>query len=160
MSMADYEAAVRLVREHPELVSLAGRPCSETRIAEAERALGLRFPPTYRRFLGELGSISLVGIEDIYGIEPDGPIDAPASEAARWTLEDRAAGWLAPKLVVIARDGMGGHYVLDGRTAPPGAEYPVAVWELGTSRPDDRLEQVGPDFGAFFRDVVEYPDNW
>ncbi len=153
MSMTDYKAAVALVGQHPEHVVYVGAGCGEARIAEAEQALGMPLPPTYRRFLADFGSILFVG-DRIYGIKPDGPIDDPASYAVWVTLKNRAAGWLPPQLVIIAQDGMGGDYVLDGRAASPGAEYPVAIRESGLREPDGSLEVVAPDFGAFFLDRV------
>ncbi len=62
-------------------------------------------------------------------------------------------------MVAIAQDGLGDDYVPDGRAVPV-AECPVAMWELGISEPDGPLVVVAHDFGARFRDVVEYPDNW
>ncbi len=156
MSMNDFEVAAELVRRHPEIAIVPWRPCSQARIAEAERALGMTLPPTYRRFLAEFGNLHLRGYEGIDGVSPEGNIDEPKSAAVWETLEQRAKGWIPPGLVVIAADGMGDYYALDGRFEPPGAELPVIVWAPWTTNRDSSWEVDAPDFGAFFHDVVEH----
>ncbi len=130
------------------------------RIAEAEQALGLRFPPTYRRFLTGVGALYVAGVEGIFGVSPLGRVTDRTSHAVWLTLTGITNGWVTPGLVAVAHDGIGDYYVLDGRTAPEEAEFPVSVWVPGLSRPACHLEVIAHDFGAFFRDVVEYPDNW
>ncbi len=61
-------------------MSIAGRSCGEALIAEAERALEVTIPPTYRRFLREFDSLSLVGTKGIYVLASNGPIHADPSE--------------------------------------------------------------------------------
>jgi hypothetical protein len=69
MTMRDYEAARKMLLEHGGLADFAG-PRDEGLIEQAEQVLGLRFPPTYRRFLREFGSGSFGGTE-IYGVVDD-----------------------------------------------------------------------------------------
>lgn len=60
MSDADFQQALRIVDENPGRAAFVGGR-DEMLVAEAERALGVEFPPSYRRFLEELGAGSFGG---------------------------------------------------------------------------------------------------
>jgi antitoxin YobK len=52
--MEDYTEARELIERHDDLADFMGeRP--EELVARAEEALGVRFPPTYRAFVRDLG---------------------------------------------------------------------------------------------------------
>jgi len=154
MSMVDYEAASQLIFDHPGLIFYRGQPIDDARIGEAEAAVGVVFPPTYRRFLADYGALGF-GSEEYYGIRPTGAVTDPSSYAVWLTLDLISSGYLPKEMVIVGQDGMGGEYVLDLRRVAKGTECPVVYWHSGMSEPDDDLEVLGQDFGAFFKHEVE-----
>jgi hypothetical protein len=68
---------------------------------EAERVLGLTFPPSYRRFLEQLAG------------------------TMHFTLQDRQDADLPPAMLVHQYDGMGGTYVLDTSRPDETGEAPA-----------------------------------
>ncbi len=152
MTMADYEAALALVREHRDDADFAG-PRDERLVVAAEAALGLIFPPTYRRFLRELGAGG-IGSEEVYGVT-DGNFTQSSVPNGVWlTLRRRVRSKLPDSMVIVGGDGMGGDFVLDTARAGANGECPVTVWEPGLGE-DDELEIIAPDFGAFFLMIVQ-----
>ncbi len=145
MGMAELDAVLRLVEEHDDEADFVG-PREESLIEAAEQALGLRFPPTYRRFLLELGTGGFDG-EEIYGIISEDLGRAGVPNAIWLTLDERQSSGLPGSMVTIYNDGMGGFFVLDTAKPGKGGEPPVEVWQPGASQPDDTLEVVGDDFG-------------
>ena len=69
MGMAEIEQALALIQAYPERRHFVGRRDPQL-VYEAELALGLTFPPTYRRFLLELGAGGFAG-EEFYGVITD-----------------------------------------------------------------------------------------
>jgi hypothetical protein len=94
MSMKHYEQAVELIKSRGLGSQFVG-PKSEEVVARAEAALGIRFPPTYRRFCLEYG--------------------------AGWIY----AGVLEPKDLALAcvRDHYVGEYHKPGQPPKPGTPY-------------------------------------
>jgi len=141
--MDDYERAVALIEDNDEEADFDG-PKPPGLIELAERAVGLRFPPTYRRFLSEFGAGN-VGSTEIYGV-----IDEDFEHSS---VPD--AIWLAltqprPGLFVIYAVGEGTEFCLDiTRTASDGEMPVVAVDPSG-----DRQEEVASDFGGAFLMLV------
>ena len=146
--MAEVDEALRLIAQHPRSHFKGERP--EKLLVAAERALALTFPPSYRRFLQQLGAGAVGGFE-VYGVT-DEPFDGPIPDGVWATLDSRSSPSRLPAtMVVIGEDGMGGEYVLD---TAKGLEPPVEVWDGGASGPDDALERMADDFGAFLLDGV------
>lgn len=146
MGMHELETGLRLVAGHPDAFFIG--PRDESVVQAGEQALGLVLPPTYRRFVRELGAGSIRASE-FYGVLSE-DVAKPGVPNAVWvTLQDRGDG-LPDQLIVVGATGMGESYVLDGRQAGSDGEHPVSVWVLGLSTPEDTLEQVAPDFGTFF----------
>ncbi len=142
--MAEYERAVALLRENEDEVDSAGPRPSEL-IEVAERAVGIRFPPTYRRFLSDYGALSLGGTE-IYGVIDDDFEDSSIPDAIWHNLTSRREGLFSFYAV-----GEGTEFCLDTtRTAADGEMPVVAVDPSGEGR-----EEVAPDFGSAFLMLVE-----
>lgn len=152
MTMADYETALALVREHRDDADFAG-PRDERLVVAAEAALGLIFPPhlsplpartrrrrhRLRRDLWRHGR----QFHPIIGSE------RRLAHAAK-----------AITLQVARLDGYSGRrwngrdFVLDTARTGANGECPVAVWEPGLGGDDD-LEIIAPDFGAFLLMIVQ-----
>lgn len=152
MGMRELDEGLRLVTGHPNALFVG--PRDESVVQAAEEALGFLLPPTYRRFVRELGAGSIRGSE-FYGVVSDDLAVAGVPNGVWVTLLERREGGLPDRLIVIGATGMGEWYVLDGRQAGPDGEHPVVVWVLGLNTPDDALELVAPDFGTFFLAEVQ-----
>lgn len=150
MSVRDYEAAVATMARATGLQSFEG-PRDEGLVLAAERALGLRLPPTYRRFVREYGAGNF-GSFEIYGVISQNFETSSVPDAIWYTLGERRDGRLPQDLVVIGEDGAGTLYCV--RCGGP--EDEGAVIALPSARPLDKQAQtaVAADFGAFFLDGV------
>jgi hypothetical protein len=148
MGATAVDEALRLMLDE-DLADFVGEQPDDL-VAAAEDALGLRYPPSYRQFVGTLGAGSF-GSFEIYGIIAE-PFEGPVPDGVWATLDERAEpSNLPPSMIVIGVDGMGGTFVLD---TAKGAEPPVEVWHGGGSGPDDELERVAPSFGDFLLEMV------
>jgi hypothetical protein len=153
MGMGELEQALEAVRAS-DLADFVGRR-DPSLVTAAEDALGVSFPPTYRRFIAELGAGSFGGTEFYGAIDQN--FDASSVPDGIWlTLDERREFGLPRHLVVVGDTGTGAFYVLDTAGAEAGDECPVAVWEGGRSREGDMLEVVAPDFGTFFWTAIQH----
>lgn len=147
MGMSDYKKARELIRESEEDTDFEG-PRSEELVQKAERALGLEFPPTYRRFLREFGAGD-VGGEEFYGIINDQWEKSSVPDAIWCTLTARRKLGLPADLVVVGDTGDGEFYCL--QILPDGTDGPIV-----TFGPERKVgDKVASDFGKFFRERVE-----
>ena len=151
MSMRDYEEALALVEDHLDEADFEAQP--EERVQRAEQALGIRFPPSYRRFLLELGAGG-VGSEEIYGLVDDDFEDSRPPQAVGLTRELRRDGQISDDLVVIYNLGQGSYFALDTSRTGADGEAPVVSFTPGLNSAGDDLEVVAPDFGSFFLETV------
>jgi SUKH superfamily protein len=143
MSMQDVEAALHLVDKNPSAGRFVGSQDAEL-VAAAESALGVRFPPTYRRFLLELGAGDIAG-EEFYGITGPDLVRGPVPNGIWLTLDLRRNGLPEP-LVIVSSSGDGIWYALDTSQADASGESPVVALQLPESPP----KQIASDFGDFF----------
>ena len=144
MAMDDYERAVALIEDHEDEVDFDG-PKSPELIELAERAVGLRFPPTYRRFLSEYGAGNL-GSTEIYGV-----IDEDFEHSS---VPD--AIWLAlthprPGLFVFYAVGEGTEFCLDTTRPASDGEMPV----VAVLPSEETQDEVASDFGNAFLMLVQ-----
>jgi hypothetical protein len=144
----DYDAALEIVRSRPDLASFVG-PRDPSLVDAAEQALGLRFPPTYRRFLEDLGAGNF-GSFEVFGVIDDDFEESMVPDAIWYTLTERETE-LPENLVIVGEVGDGSLSAL--RIDGGGGEAPVVLHEPGAE--DAPQEVAYEDFGAFFRDGVE-----
>jgi hypothetical protein len=145
--MRDLEAGLDLVRANADAARFAG-PREERLVAAAERALGVRFPPSYRSFVRALGAGSIRGRE-FYGVIDDDWSAPGPPDAIGTTLAERSDNRLPEMLVIVGASGDGGWYVLDCAAPEQGGEVPVLIWS------PDAGGRVADDFGEFFAMLVE-----
>lgn len=145
--MRNLETGFELVRANADAARFAG-PREAPLIEAAERALGVRFPPSYRSFLGALGAGSIRGREFYGVIDADWSAPGPP-DAIGTTLAERAGSRLPAELVIVGASGDGGWYVLDCAAPGPGGEAPVLIWAHAAGG------RVADDFGQFFAMLVE-----
>lgn len=147
--MADLEGALAAIAGRPELAGFIG-PRAEIVALAAERRLGLRLPPTYRRFLLELGAGSF-GATEIYGVIDVDFERSSAPDAVWTTLQMREQSSLPADLVVI---GIENEEVICLRVRPKAEEGPVLV--INTSSGEEAgTRTVAEDFGAHLRARIE-----
>jgi hypothetical protein len=144
--MRDLEAGFELVRANADAARFAG-PREEPLIEAAERALGVRFPPSYRSFLAALGAGSIRGREFYGVIDEDWSTPGPP-DAIGTTLAERADNRLPEGLVIVGASDDGGWYVLDCAAPVEGGEAPVLIWA------QDAGGRVADDFGEFFAMLI------
>lgn len=151
MGAAEYETAVKTMKQHPGLMFFAG-PRAESLVEAAERALGLRFSATYRRFLLEFGAGSF-GAAELYGVI-DEQFDRSGVPDAVWcTLTEREEAQLPENLVVIQSSGDGGLVCLE--IGPSAADRaPVVAVHPGYSPAEQPRAILADDFGAHLLRLV------
>lgn len=166
MSMKDLEKAFELENEYfsPEEVSFSG-PCSEAAVKNAEIALAIKFPKTYRHFLLVKGSGG-VGSDLIFGMgsrdkEFSGPIPEVTAYHVVWSnLDERNRKWHPDFLISIYDLGEGTTYCLDLSQMNKDGECPVVVWPIFGYEATPVLEILAEDFGKFYLDCVEKQLEW
>jgi antitoxin YobK len=145
--MEDLDVALSLIRSRPDLARFVG-PREEALVVAAEEALGRAFPPTYRRFVRELGAGSF-GTCDLYGVIDDNFDDAAVPNGIWHTLTVRQFG-LPAELILISESADGIDFGLDTSQRDEINEAPVVEW---TARGTPRTI-VATDFGRFLLDNV------
>src|SRR5829696_7262685 len=147
MGMPELERGIEAARGDAR--SFFAGPRDAALVAAAEAALGLALPPTYRRFVSELGAGN-AGSHEFYGITTDNFISASVPNGIWLTLSEREQLGLPSVLVIVGEDGLGGYYVLDTSQKDANGESPVAIWKTGGGN----LAPFANDFGAFFLQAV------
>jgi hypothetical protein len=148
MGMEDVERALELVREREDEGTFAG-PRGDL-LPAAEEALGHPLPPTYRRFIEELGAGDIAGLET-YGVIDTDFEDSSVPDAIWFTLTERRDNDLPEGLVIVAQEIAGFYATLDTRGVGPGGEAPVVAWFQGPETAD----RLAEDFGAYFLERLE-----
>lgn len=141
--MNAYEEAATSLRTNPRSDFVGPRDL--TVVAAAEQRLGVRFPPSYRRFLLEFGCGN-VGSQEIYGVIDQDVERGPIPNAVSLNLKRRARGW-SPALFVIYESGDGTSHALDLDRLD--SEGEAAVWLLDVT--GNPTEQVAANFGEFLQ---------
>jgi antitoxin YobK len=152
MSVADVDNAINLTRQNPRASFLS--PRSEALILSAEAALGLPFPPSYRRFVSELG-YAAIGGQVIYGVASDNFIDSTVPNGVWVTLNERQFPNTPHEMIVVGSTGYCSFYVLDTARRTPDGECPVIEWWPGSGDDPADCKVVAEDFGAFFLMLVQ-----
>lgn len=148
--MADVEQALSLIGEHGAEASFVG-PRTELMARTAEKALGFKLPPTYRRFIRELGAGSFGGAE-IYGVI-DADFETSSAPDAVWaTLRAREENALPADLVIL---GHGDDEITCLRVRPRGEEGPVLLLYVGEDPERVGTQIIAPDFGEYLLTRVE-----
>ena len=103
-----------------------GSGATDREIADAERALGVRFPQSYKAFLSRFGHAQIY-YDTLYGLGPDVP---EGYGLVRSTFSERyeAQPLIPQHLVPIMNDGAGNNYCLD-TSKLHGGECPVVFWD-------------------------------
>jgi hypothetical protein len=152
MGMKEYSEAVSLMDTHPEHSDFLGeRP--NGLIALAQKALNLRFPPSYRQFLKERGAGGF-GTTEIYGIIRENFEASGVPDAVWLTLQERKQASLPQPLIIVYATGDGGYYCLDTSVQDGNQENPIIAFYPGFPMTSQPKERVATDFGEWLLTVV------
>lgn len=146
MAMTSYDTALEVIEQRPDLNEFIGAREEEV-VAAAERALNLKFPPLYRRFLRELGCGNF-GSSEIYGVCTSNFENSSVPDGIWLTLEERRSANLPLHYVILAALGDGPYAVLDTRFSYEPDQCPVKAW-LGRE-----MDMIASDFGEFLLQQV------
>ncbi|EME55671.1 cell wall assembly/cell proliferation coordinating protein, KNR4-like protein [Amycolatopsis decaplanina DSM 44594] len=149
MSLEARERLIELIRAHAGMANHADGE-SDASIGAAERALGVAFPPSYRRLVEEFGTWDIAG-EEFLGVYRTLAHGTELLGSVKETLDLRRDHGLLAELIVVMFDGMGGVIVLDSSKVDRFGEYPVFAW----FHVDEPLEKLGEDFGSFALELCE-----
>lgn len=141
MSLDEYHSAKLLIEE------MGGDfegPKSEALIESAERVLGLTLPPSYRRFLLDLGCGDINGLE-IYGVINERFEDSRVPDAIWLTLNERKSIGLDPAFVLIGDSGDGAYYAINTRMVDESGESPVVLLSMDGAQ----LKHLAASFGEY-----------
>jgi hypothetical protein len=147
MSMNNYEKARKLIAEAGGGDFEGAKP--ETLVAKAEIVLGVKFPPSYRRFLLELGCGDINGVE-VFGLINDNFENSTVPNGIWLTLNERKSINLDPAYVIIGDGGDGTYYALDTRQAGATGENPV----LRLSVDAKQSEKVADSFSSYLLNAI------
>lgn len=143
---------MRTIQDNVDTSDFMGaRPDALVRSAEA--ALGVKFPPSYRRFVTELGAGSIAG-EEFYGVTTSDFEVSSVPNGIWLTLTQRKTSGLPKHLVLVYGVGNGQYFALDTSKHSEDGESPLVVWTPGASKAEDELETAAADFGSFFLKTV------
>lgn len=158
MSMKDLDKALALIGQNADLARVIGER-GEALVRNAEDALSLDFPPTYRKFVSEVGAASMVG-EEFYGVIDDNFTNSSVPDAIWLNLRRRDRFSLPEEYFVFYNFGDGRDAALD--TAARGVDGECPVVELPTGFPKcDEARQIASDFGEFILRRLEAGlENW
>lgn len=152
MSMIDLSRAFSLIEQHQDLADFDG-PKPDELISQAENALGLPLPPTYKSFLKKYGCGSVAG-KEFYGVIHN-DFEASGIPDAIWlTLNERRMYQLPVKLILIYATGDGFYYALDSRQVNSDGEYSVVVWDPGAPK-EAGIEKIYNDYGEFLYSQID-----
>ena len=145
--MDDLNRFLDLVEEYEDEADFVG-PRDEALVAAAEAALGLSFPPTYRRFVAELGAGDIAG-QEFYGVISDEFVNSSVPNGIWLTLKARGEWSLPESMIVVAFDGGVDYFVIDTAKATGAQEPAVEIWRPGITGAEDELARAAVDFGEF-----------
>jgi hypothetical protein len=147
MTISKYQQARKLIEE-------AGGggfegPKSELLVAKAEAALGVKFPPSYRAFLLEMGCGDINGLE-ILGLI-DGNFQSSSVPNGIWlTLNERRVAGFNQAYVIIGEGGDGTYLGIDTMQVDEMGECPI----IRLSTDGKRIKQVADSFGQYLLDSI------
>lgn len=150
MSMEDLTRALSLIGERAGEAAFVG-PRTELVTRTAEKALGLRLPPTYRRFVLELGAGSF-GAAEVYGVI-DADFERSSAPDAVWaTLRAREENDLPADLVILGQED---DEITCLRVRPGDEEGEVLILNAGEDPDRVGTRVVARDFGEYLLARVE-----
>lgn len=142
--MAQIEDVFDVISRNASRADFVG-PITEAAIQDAEQRLGVRFPPSYRRFVEHYGCGG-IGPEEFFGLTE--PFISKCPNTAWYTLEVRKYG--LPESMIVVQDAGGDIiYCIDTDQTRDDGEAPVIAWIPGLPISEQTLKPVAPTFADF-----------
>jgi antitoxin YobK len=148
MSMQNYETACKLI-EHAGNGDFEGAK-TESLVTKAESVLGVKFPPTYRRFLLEFGC-GYIDPYEVYGLVDDNFEKSGIPDGIWLTLTKRKSIKLKPSYVIIGDVGDGTQYAINTGRVNAQGECPVVLLTVDGIE----IEIVANSFGSFLLGAIQ-----
>jgi SMI1-KNR4 cell-wall len=152
MSIEQLRAAIALISDNPRLADFVG-PQPLGRVISAEKALNVRFPPTYREFLLQLGCGGFDSLE-FYGVVKDDFENSRCPDAVWMTNRVRTLAATPGSYVLVSETGDGAYYAIDTSQVNSSGESPVVEWWPGFTEAEDNPRSAASDFGDFLLRAV------
>jgi len=111
-------------------------------VEKSEKMLGLKFPPTYKKFLHTLGCGDIEGLE-FFGIINDDFENSSVPDAIWLTLDERKKG-LPNNFILVYAAGDGTYCAIDTSQVNSNNENPVIAYT-----PDGSTKTIADDYGSF-----------
>lgn len=147
MSIQKFEQARDLIETSGNGDFEGAKP--DSLISKAEAILAVKFPPSYRRFLLEMGCGGINGFE-IYGVINDNFEKSSVPNGIWLTLNERRNSKLPSAFVLIGDTGDGFYYALDTSSLSENGEAAVVI----VSPDGQQVQSVAGSFGEYFLDRV------
>ena len=147
MSMESYEKARELIKNAGGGDFEGAKP--ESLVFKAEAALGVKFPPSYRQFLLEMGCGDFNGVE-VFGLINDNFERSTVPNGIWLTLNERESIHLDPSYVIIGDGGDGTYYALDTKKTSATGENPVVRLSIN----GEQSKQIFESFGSYLLHTI------
>lgn len=149
--------AVDLIDANRPFVLAIGEGVSDAEIQNAEDALGVRLPSSYRTFLQKYGWIHFAGIP-IVGLVSREDSAREVAGLVEENLRLRAEKRLPKHLIWFSEDGADFQFMFD-TNSQDGAEHRIIIWPLGFSEEEMQKrggpEEFASDFDSFIRRILD-----
>jgi cell wall assembly regulator SMI1 len=154
MSMHDLRLALQLIEDNTARSRFVG-PRSTELVQQAEDALGVTFPPTFREFVLRLGAGGFGG-QEFFGVTTANFERSAVPNGVWLTLDERNSCGLPKEFIIISDTGYGEYYAIDLSQTNASGESPIILFCPGSWRPEDKVPIVADDFGAFILEKVKW----
>jgi hypothetical protein len=124
-------------------------PAESKEIEAAEQALGVTFPPQYRKLVARHRSATIKG-QEIVGI-PNRLSSEPCPNVVDLNIDERSDNGLPSTLLLFYARGDGDHYGFDLADIGPDGEPRIKAWPIGGVSVGEELEVISYDLG----DLIE-----
>jgi antitoxin YobK len=152
MGLRELDVALGLIAEYPDLADFEGPKGSEL-VDNAEKTLGLVFPPSYREFLERLGAGSFGSVE-VFGVIRNDFVSSGIPDGV-WLTQRARKEWNLPRpMVVVYFDGATGYFAIDTSRVGVDRESPVVLCYPGRVGRSDVPQLMAADFGSFLLEQV------
>ncbi len=148
MGIKELEQAFLIIQENSEDRFFVGER-SDDLILEAESVLGLKLPPTYKRFVKKFGAGNIAG-QEFYGVINNDLTDSSVPDGVWFTLSTREEYELPDDMIVIGSIDDGTYITLSAHKDNFEIEAEVIEWNPYTK--EEGL--IADDFGFFLLDKI------